>query len=243
MSAPRIRALVLALSIGGVWGQTGSRELPASQLKLLPASVQKLAHALVRSQPKERSAICHRILGKPTRDAGSGLTIWQWDFPEGTLSVTEQFPDSPLFRLKSGRLIYLIPTNTPVAKSLQAEHEMFAPMPKYKGMSAFIGVLDLALEGTYTFTDSGTNLEHRAGQKRNFFMKHPTGRYTVTYAKGIGPKTTLESLAAKAVVAKLTFEANGGKSKVAFDVACDPDLRRMRFSGPAPRPFNLEWNF
>lgn len=225
-----------------VRAQSGPGELPASQMKLLPAGVQRLARELVGATPKHMVDICSRVLGKPNRDAGSGLTIWQWDFPEGVLSVTEQFPD-PVFLLKSGRLIYLLPKQTPFGNGLFSEHEMDAPHPQVKGMFVYIGDLSLAAGGTFKFTDSGTNLDSRAGQKKNFFMEHPTGRFSVTYAKGIGPRTLLESITAKRVVATLAFVANGGKNKITYDLVCDPNVRRMWLRGQGLMPFKLEWNF
>ena len=75
--------------------------------------------------------------------------------------------------------------------------------------------------GRYSFTDSGSNREHRAEQSDNWFMVHPDGAVRVAWADGVGPTTRLEELEGGLRVATLTFLSRGGEASTHCDVVAD----------------------
>jgi hypothetical protein len=106
--------------------------------------------------------------------------------------------------------------------------EMYTP-PQPQ-MKYWIGNLNLNLESAFKFVDSGQSMDHRVGQSRNFFMKHPAGRFKIQFATGCSGDTVLEHLSDATFLCTVIFFPADGSPQTTYDIVAYPSERRLSFS-------------
>ena len=220
-----IGVVLFGIAIGG-WSRT--EETGSAQV--VEALKEKIQG---RKEPQEIFKAIVSLLGEPDRDIGSGLWIPQWDMPGGVLTF-HPFT-GPIFQDETGKVTWLLNTTNELGANIVGNYEMTTvPDLDNYGNSYWLGNLELRTDGTYEYTDSNVNLEHRQHQQDNFFIKNPKGTYAIAYLAGLTGMTLLEDLESNTYVATLEFraerkqgEANSGES---FLVWIDTETRVLYLS-------------
>ena len=200
-------------------------------LEKLPASLQSLAKEIQGQNGDIERAITSRF--GSGRDVGSGVRIELWQIDPGVLTYSRGLVS---FRAH-GETVWLTRTiNKATPTLMSGTFEMYTP-PEPQ-MKYWLGNLSLMPESAFKFVDSGQNLDHRAHQTENFFMKHPTGHIKVQFAPGCSSDTILERLSDGTLLCTLTFSAEDGSARTIYDVVAYPSERRLAFS-VKKRPSNF----
>jgi hypothetical protein len=201
-------------------------------LEKLPASLQSLAKEIQGKMGDDiETAITSRF--GSGRDVGSGVRIELWQIDPGVLTYSRGLVS---FRAH-GETVWLTRTiNKATPTLMSGTFEMYTP-PEPQ-MKYWLGNLSLMPESAFKFVDSGQNLDHRAHQTENFFMKHPTGHIKVQFAPGCSSDTILERLSDGTLLCTLTFSTEDGSAHTIYDVVAYPSERRLAFS-VKKRPSNF----
>lgn len=213
--------------------------MKAADLEGAPPAIQMLAAKLQGKDSAEvRTAIIAQ-LGPPQRDVGSGLRIEQWDTAGGVLTF---HPGSGpnFFDPKTKKQIRLLRTNNPAHSNLLQSYEMYTSPTPPNGIKFWLGNLRFDDGMTYRFKDSGQNMDHRQGQADNFFMRHPSGKYEVSYSAPVMRDTLLETLAEDVTIARLIFTSADGKSVATFTITSSEVSRRLTFASDKPLCFVMD---
>jgi hypothetical protein len=150
--------------------------------------------------------------GKPAEDSEAPQ---QWTFDRGLLSIDPIA--GAFFVTRAGEMIRIAPLRNPLSVALYGSYSMSSrPTADYGHESCWLGDVEIRVNGTYLYTDSGRFLAQRKDQANNFFMAHPSGRFEVTYLDGFGPATIVESIRGRRRVAKLVFLAADGAERTYF---------------------------
>jgi hypothetical protein len=97
--------------------------------------------------------------------------------------------------------------------------------------------LELYAGTLFKFVDNGQNLDHRAHQTDNFFMKHPTGHFKVQFAPGCSRHRSGTPIWPNASL-HIHLLAEDGSAQKIYDVVAYPSERRLAFS-EKKRPSNF----
>ena len=162
----------------------------------------------------------------------------RWTFDRGVLTIDPVA--GAFFVTRGGDMIRLARVRNPLKETLYGSYEMTSrPTADYGHERCWLGNVELRVDGTYAYRDSGNFLDRRKDQAANFFMLHPAGRFDVTYLDGFGPTTLLESVRGHQRIAALAFHAPDGAEKTYF-IATGPgtDPRELVFEGD-PMEFEL----
>lgn len=201
----------------------------------LPAPIAHLRDAIRGMRPIQVRAAIKARFGDPTRDAGSGLWIPQWDVAGGTLTCHPL--RGPTFTTRAGIAHWLLETNNPARDTILTQYEMSTrPDPKH-GNRFWIGDVYLDKDLNYRFVDGGQFLRERGDQSRNFFIAHPAGRVEIHWSAGIKDDTPLES-AADGTIAHLVFRSATDASTLNCLVASSRAERSLDL-----QPERGEWSF
>jgi hypothetical protein len=184
-----------------------------------------------RKKTKSQAAIVKRF-GPAARNIGSGIISPQWDVESGVLDYRLGLVS---FRAKGGNVVWLTATINKAQLALTTDAFEMTTMPEPQ-MKYWLGNLRLKPDSTYEFVDSGQSLDHRTGQKQNFFMTHPYGRFEIHFAPGCTGDTVLEDLTDGTFLCSLTFLSTSGGPQVTYDIIVNPNERRLAFSTKR-RPF------
>jgi hypothetical protein len=139
----------------------------------------------------------------------------QWTFDRGILTIDPVA--GAFFVTRENEMIPLIRVRNPLEEALYGAYEMASrPTADYGYEHCWLGNVDLRVDGTYVYKDSGRFLSQRKDQADNFFMLHPSGRFDVTYLNGFGATTLVESIHRGQRIAKLTFRASDRPEKTYF---------------------------
>lgn len=229
---PFVRCAILAMCSGVAvplcvadCGKTSER---ATNLALAhsPTSIQMLAKEIRGKKENEVSAAIVKRFGPAARNIGSGIISPEWDVESGVLDYRLGLVS---FQVKGGKLVWLTATINKALLALTTDTFEMTTMPEPQ-MKYWLGNLRLKPDSTYEFVDSGQSLDHRTGQKQNFFMKHPYGRFETHFAPGCTGDTLLEDLADGTFLCSLTFLSTNGGPQVTYDIIVYPDERRLAFS-------------
>jgi hypothetical protein len=199
-------------------------------------NVETLKAEIQGKKPDEVRALIIRRFGPPAREVGSGFQIEQWDVDGGVLTFHPL--TGPTFS-KGGVQTRLIRTTNRAELCLFGSYEMTTLPEGPNGMEYWLGDVSLATDSRYRFTDSGNNLDHRDGQRDNFFMLHPHGSAQVNYASGVSPKTRLEDLPDGSLVATVRFTAPDRRSSAVYRIVAYRTSMSLVFEGEA-LPFRME---
>jgi len=230
--APLARCAILVLCSGiavplcvADCGKTGER---AAHLALAhtPTSIQMLAKEIQGKKEDEVSATIVKRFGPAARSIGSGIISPQWDVESGVLDYREGLVS---FRAKGSKVVWLTATINKALLALTTDLFEMTTMPETQ-TKYWLGDLRLKPDSTYEFVDSGQSLDHRTGQKQNFFMTHPGGRFETHFAPGCTGDTALEDLADGTFLCSLTFLSTSGGPQVTYDIIVYPNERRLAFS-------------
>jgi len=194
----------------------------------LPAAVAQFRDKIAAMNATQVLAEAVAEFGRPARDAGSGLRIPQWDVAGGTLTVHPG--NGPTFRTAAGRIAWLMPTSNPAGENVLQDFEMTTlPDPANHNTTFWIGNVHLTKDGTYHFTDSGSNLSQRGDQSGNFFIQHPDGRVEIVWPAQIDGNSRLEDLGDRQI-ARMHFVAGDGKNDFECAVTSSTQHRRLSIS-------------
>ena len=150
--------------------------------------------------------------GKPQENSASAA---QWTFDGGILTIDPVA--GAFFVTRQSEMIRIVRLRNPLKETLYGSYEMTShPTSDYGHERCWLGDVDLRVNGTYLYKDSGNFLAQRKDQSQNFFMLHPSGRYDVTYLGGFGPTTLVESIRQQRRIAMLVFHAPDGAEKIYF---------------------------
>lgn len=214
-----------------------SHAAPAPAARGLPAEIERLRSAIAGQSPAEVLGIVTDRFGEPTRDAGSGVRIPEWDLAGGTLTY---HPHAGVFWTAKGDTFPLVTTHNPAGETIFRGYEMVTgPHKKFDGTRFWLGNLTLSREGTYRFADSEANKGQREDQSENFFLSHPTGKCEVKYAAGLTAETLLETLPPGATVAHLTLTSDDGRATAVFVLKNDPENMAVDFGGENAAMFRM----
>ncbi len=202
-----------------------------------PKSIQTLSARIQGANPELVLEILGNQLGPPSRVAGSGLSMPEWDLPDGVLTF-HPLSGPYFFNSRTKRYFRLVQTKNPVAANLLGTYEM-STLPNSSRVSFYLGYLEFGPNSTYQFTDSGQHHDQRSAQKENFFMLYPTGTVEVHYAVSVTPSTLLESVQKGTVVAKLVFNSANQQGQSTFSITSSELGRRLDFSAEKPMSFRL----
>jgi hypothetical protein len=192
---------------------------------------------------KQAREIFVKLLGPPDRDIGSGVSIEQWDLAGGVLTLHSSC--GPILEPEGGGTVWLIETHNTLQENLLGRYEMTTrPSDGGHGTRYWLGNVELRPDRTYAFQDSRSNLDQRAGQENNFFMKHPEGQFEIVYAPGTTPATLLETLRVGATVAKVKFTSKDGEPTAQYSIVSGSDARMLCFAGIGESEFEMRrgWN-
>ena len=205
-----------------------------------PTSIQRLARELQGKKGGEVEAAIITQFGPAARDVGSGVSIQQWNVESGVLTYSLGLAR---FQVDGGRVVWLTAT---VNKALRAVTDDSFEMttPPEPEMKYWLGDLGLKPDSKYEFVDSGQNLDHRAGQTQNFFIKHPYGRFEIHFAPGCTDDTVLEHLKDGTLLCSLTFLPTNGGPQASYDVVVYSSEKRLAFSkNGRPHVFLMDKGF
>jgi len=191
-----------------------------------------LAKEIQGKKEDEVSAAIVKRFGPAARNVGSGIISPQWDVESGVLDYRLGLVS---FRAKGGKVVWLTATINKALPALTADTFEMTTMPEPQ-MKYWLGNLRLKPDSKYEFVDSGQSLDHRTGQKQNFFMTHPYGRFEIHFAPGCTGDTVLEDLTDGTFLCSLTFLSTSGGPQVIYDIIVYPNERRLAFSTKR-RPF------
>jgi hypothetical protein len=205
-----------------------------------PPSIQTLANELQGKKGDEVEAAIIKHFGPAARDVGSGVSIRQWDVESGVLTYSL---GSARFQTNGGSVVWLTATDSEALQAITDDtFEMTTP-PEPE-MKYWLGNLGLKPDSTYEFTDSGQNLDHRAGQTQNFFIKHPHGRFGIHYALGCTDNTVLERLTDGTLLCSLSFLPTNSGPETSYDIVVYSSEKRLAFSKKGrPHLFLMEKGF
>lgn len=229
--APLIRCAILAMcsgtAVSSCVADCGKTSELAASLALAhsPASIQMLAKEIQGKKVDEVSAAIVKRFGPATRTVGSGIISPQWDVESGVLDYRLGLVS---FHAKGGKVVWLTATTNKALLALTTNTFEMTTMPEPQ-MRYWLGNLRLKPDSTYEFVDSGQNLDHRTGQKQNFFLTHRYGRFEIHFAPGCTGETVLEDLTAGTVLCSLTFLSTSGGPQVIYDIIVYPNERRLAF--------------
>lgn len=117
-----------------------------------------------------------------------------------------------------------------IGNNIHGKYEMATLPDKSNPNTTFwIGNLTLRPNDSYQFVDSNSNLDRRSGQENNFFLRYPTGNFSLIYSQGLSNETLLEDLSDRAEVARILFIANNGKTKQAYTIISRRDMAMLEF--------------
>jgi hypothetical protein len=226
--------ILLVAAIGLFWlsssaadSRTANAGEPDTQL---PASVSRFRDQVKDLGPKQVLAAAIAQFGKPTRDLGSGLSIPQWDVAGGTLTVHPG--RGPTFQRTRGPVVWLIPTANRAGDQIAQGFEMYSPPdPANHGNQFWIGNVHVSPGMKYEYVDSGSNLQERGNQSRNFFILHPAGRAKIAWSKGVDAGTLLET-AGDGEICRVTFTENGGEAAFEAAIVSSAQERQLTIAGP-----------
>jgi len=213
-------AVVASLAIGEMSLAGGIPQSPA---------IEALIPEIQGKQPEEVRALIVARFGPP-RDLGSGLRIEQWDVDGGALIF---HPIEGVTFEKRGKRTRLIRTTNLAASCLFGDYEMVTLPAGRHGMTYWLGNVSLLANSRYKYADSRQNLDHRAEQGENFFIRHPIGSAQITYAAGVTPETRLEDLPDGAAVATVTFVGHDGRASNAYRVVAYRTSMSLAFAAEA----------
>jgi hypothetical protein len=202
-----------------------------------PKVVQEIATQIQNKNMDEIRAIIVNKLGLPKRDIGSGISIDQWDVPDGVLTLHPM--RGPTFvNSKTKKTVWLIRTTNSAGENLLQSYEMTTPPdPNNYGNCSWLGNLSFEADSAYQFNNSGLNTGQRNGPSGNFFMRYPKGKVAVQYISPNTAETLLESVAESAVIANLTFTSADGAHKETFSIKASTQSRRLDFYSEKPLSF------
>lgn len=127
----------------------------------------------------------------------------------------------------------------PLDKTIFASYSLTTNATKdHQHEHYWLGTLQLFVDLSYSYEDSGQWPEQRFDQKQNFFMLHPEGTFELTYLNGFGPTTLCESIIGHKHVAKLTFHAAGASK--AYYIAHKTFWHRIAFESDEPMEFEVD---
>jgi hypothetical protein len=191
----------------------------------LPPAIQKLRTVIADMNPKQAEAAVVARFGPPTRRIGSGISIPQWVFPEGILTV---HPDrGPTFRFADGRIVWLLPTSNPAGEAILRQFEMDTlPDPANHRTRFYVGAVHITPDRRYRFLRNEFDLAEQGDQSANFFVTHPSGSLQIEWIPGVTADTPLESVAA-GPVATLNFVADDGSANYRCVVVSSAQTRRL----------------
>lgn len=204
-----------------------------------PNDIAKFAATLQGKSPEQIRGLIEAKYGAPDRDIGSGLVIEQWDIAGGTLTFHPLAGPS----FDNGKTVLRLMKTTNLLKDcLFGSYEMYTlPDPNIHGNQFWIGNVSLT-DSKYEFTDSNSNLDHRDGQKSNFFINNPAGTVQIDYLQNNTPKTKLEDLADNHLVVTIEFSSTDGTSHKKFDISVDSTPMQLDFeSDNIPFEMNRCW--
>jgi hypothetical protein len=192
-----------------------------------PTSIQTLAKEIRDKSDDEIEAIVTKQFGVG-RDVGSGVRILQWDVENGVLTLGRGLT---VFRPTGGKVLWLTATSSKALQTVTNDRFEMTTLPSPQ-MKYWLGDLELKTGSTYNFIDSREweSLQHRGKQKRNFFLKHQTGRFAIQFAPGCSPDTVLERLPDGTLLCNLTFFPADGSPEDTYDIVAYPSERRLKFS-------------
>ena len=236
--APLVRCAILVTCSGiavplcvADCGKTSDRVANLA-LARSPTSIQMLAMEIQGKKEDEVSAAIAKRFGPAARNVGSGIISPQWDVESGVLDHRLGLVS---FRAKGGEVVWLTATINKALLALTTDTFEMTTMPEPQ-MKYWLGNLRLKPDSTYEFVDSGQSLDHRTGQKHNFFMTHAYGRFEIHFAPGCTGDTVLEDLIDGTFLCSLTFLSTSGGPQVTYDIIVYPNERRLAFSTKR-RPF------
>lgn len=161
----------------------------APKISDAPIFIRELATKIQGKQPAEIRAAIIKALGAAQRDIGSGFIIEQWDTPEGVLTF-HPTTGPTFFESKTKKNFHLLWTTNPVRSCLFADYQMTTlPDPANHGTRYWLGTVNISVDRTYQFTDSGQFFNQRSMQIDNFFMLYPNGKFIVRYIAAITSET------------------------------------------------------
>ena len=173
-------------------------------------------------------------LGKHSRDIGSGITIYCWDFDSGELIEGAGIAK---FFFKSGEVFWLNKTRSPVSKSVFNSYEMCSTDNQH-----WLGKIDLKVNGRYVLERCDDDEPGWfAGQEENFFLKNPRGTFKIEFLDDIKETTLLESLppSHEMNLAKLVFISRNGKKR-GFYIRSIQKYHGLEFFDGTALPFRME---
>jgi hypothetical protein len=232
MKPALVASLLLCLALPAIKAQ------PAN-VSELPQAIQELAARIQGKSPAEVHAAIIKRFGAAQRNVGSGIRIELWHLPEGELTfhpgVGPTFSNST-----TKQRFWLLRTTNPVASNVLQSYEMLTLAdPANHGSQFWLGNLEFGSNSTYRFIDSGQNLDHRAAQTENFFLRHPSGIVEVRYVGSNTPDTELESVAEGTTVAHLVFTSSDHKHTATFFITSSERERRLVFGADEPLSFHM----
>ena len=204
------------------------------------SDIDKFAATLQGKSPEQIRDLIEKKYGSPDRNIGSGLVIDQWDIAGGTLTFHPLA--GPSFD-NGKKVVRLMETTNLLKDCLFGSYEMYTlPDPNIHGNQFWIGNVSMT-DSKYEFTDSNSNLDHRSGQKSNYFINHPSGTVRVNYSQNINSDTKLEDLADNHLVATIEFSSTDGVSHSKFDILVNStDMRLVFESNKIPFEMNKGWS-
>lgn len=209
-----------------------------------PDSIKVLSKALENKKLDDVLRAIVKQFGAPNRNTGSGVDILEWDVPEGLLAFNSH--SGPVFiDTKRNKNYRLLKTTNPVAFNVLGSYEMTTPTPKHGPKNHYyMGNLHIDGHWRYRFHDSNQHQDKRAGQEKNFFLLHPSGKVSVEYIPPYESSTLLESVPEGAVIARLKFQSDNGKEVATFRLSSSELWRKLSFSGTSALSFRLDkpWN-
>jgi hypothetical protein len=147
-------------------------------------------------------------LGEPGRQTGA---MEQWNTERGVLTIDPIA--GAFFVTRAGEIIRMFRNRNPLEQTLFGSYEMTTPaQPELY----WLGNVELRVDATYIYTDSGNFPEQRGNQIDNFFMRNPSGQFELTYLNGFGPATLWESVPLHQRVASVVFRSPEGAEKSFF---------------------------
>ncbi|MFI5384780.1 MAG: hypothetical protein ACHQ50_01555 [Fimbriimonadales bacterium] len=134
-------------------------------------------------------------------------------------------------------LIWLSYAHGTLADNLAGSYEVNTA--SIRGMFYYMGDVELRAKGAYRYTESESNSEERWTIASSFFVRHPKGRYSIQYSRGISGTTLLEKLPDQADLCVLTFQPAGRRSGQRLQVMVTLEARSLRCKMVGRQSFTL----